>query len=155
MAIEILLSLAGGVISLLAGGIASNQLIQRFIRRILGIKESERETYSEKLSNLTESLMKASQEVDSVLSELAQVARDREKAVQKLETELAGLETHEKQLKQRIQELENVPIPVAEHFAKLIVKGEKRSAWRDYILFGAGVVVSTVIAIILKLVGLG
>ena len=142
-------------LSLIAGGLASTELVRKFVLRYILKKKDEEETHSQKLSRLRASLTEASKEVDNVLGELAQVTRDREKAVQQLETELTNLESREKQLKQTIQDLEKVPIPVAEHFAKLIGKGERRSAWRDYILFGAGVIVSTIIAIILKLAGLG
>jgi len=99
--------------------------------------------------------MTASKEVDAVLSELSQVARDREKAVQKIEADLQSLQNREKELQKRIETLQNVPLPVAEYFAQLTVSGEKRNAKRDYVLFGAGVVVSTIIAILLKIFGLG
>jgi hypothetical protein len=99
--------------------------------------------------------MKASKEMDGVLAELASVAKEREKTVGKIEMDLANLQNREKELQERIQHLQNVPLPVAEHFAKLTSSGEKRSARRDYALFGAGVVVSTVIAIALRLLGLG
>lgn len=87
-----------------------------------------------------------------MLAELSQVARSREVAVQKLEIDLVALETREKELKEKIEALESTPLPVAEYFAKLVDSGEKRSAWRDYILFGAGVVMTTVIAIIIQIV---
>ena len=71
--------------------------------------------------------------------------------MQKLESELATMEGREKELKERIDALEKTPLPVAEHFAKLIESGEKRSARRDYALFGAGVLVTTVVAILIQL----
>lgn len=107
--------------------------------------------YGERLSELTASLTRSSAEVDLVLRELAQVARDREAAARKLETGLSGLEAREKDLKQRIEILQETPIPVAEHFAKLLQSGERRSARRDYVLFGAGVVVTTGITIAIQL----
>ncbi len=42
----------------------------------------------------------------------------------------------------------------AEYFATLVNKGEKSSALRDYILFTAGVVVSAIVAVVLKHFGL-
>jgi hypothetical protein len=108
--------------------------------------------YSERLSELTASLMRASREVDSVLSELACVARNRESAVQRLEDDLQSMEMREKELKEKIEALENTPLPPAEHFAKLLESGEKRGAKRDYLLFGAGVIVTTVIAITIRMV---
>jgi hypothetical protein len=113
------------------------------------------EVYSEQLSQLTSSLIKASKEVDRVLKELTEVASNKEISMKTLESNLASLEKKETDLKERIATLERLPLPVAEHFANLIESGEKRSARRDYILFGAGVLVSTVIAVILKLAGWG
>ena len=75
--------------------------------------------------------------------------------MEKVEAELSALQERHTELQTRIDQLKDVPIPVAEEFAKLTQSGESRSARRDYVLFGLGVVVSTVIAIVLKLVGLG
>jgi hypothetical protein len=60
------------------------------------------------------------------------------------------LESREREMKERIETLQKTPIAVAEHFAKLLEPAERRSARRDFILFGAGVVVSTVIALIFE-----
>jgi len=149
MNLEIVTAIAAGIIAAIIGIV-----FEVVISRRLGKKESG-ETYSQKLSRLTESLLKSSSEVDDVLAELSQTASEREKAVCKFESELRVLENREKELQERVRTLENVPIPVAERFAELTAVGEQKSAWRDYILFGAGVVVSTVVAIILNIVGLG
>ncbi|MBW2739235.1 MAG: hypothetical protein JRE64_10410 [Deltaproteobacteria bacterium] len=135
--------------SLLAGGLASSELIHKLIRHILG-KEAPPKTYSERLSELTSSLTTASSQVDSVLHELSLVAREKEDTVKKLEAGLGELEKREKELKQKIEALQNVPLPVAEHFAKLVEPSERRSARRDYILFGAGVMVTTIITLLLQ-----
>jgi septal ring factor EnvC (AmiA/AmiB activator) len=154
--LEILISLLGGLLSLSAGGVVASELIQRSIRKLFG-KEQKQETLShrDKLAKLTESLMTASRDVDAVLLELSQVARDREKAVERIETDLVNLQEREKELQKRIETLQNVPLPVADYFAQISVSGEKRSAKRDYVLFGSGVIVSTVIAILLKILGWG
>lgn len=89
------------------------------------------------------------------MQELTETTHQRKTAVDNIEKELSVLETREKEIKQRIDALQKVPIPVAEEFARLTQPGEVRSARRDYILFGAGVLVSTAIAILLKLLGLG
>ncbi len=149
MGLEILASVIGAVASLLAGGVASSQFFRELLRILLKRKEPEK-PYSERLAELTNNLSKASREVDAVLVELARVARDRAKAVQQLETDLATMEGREKELKERIQALEKTPLAVAEHFAKLVAPGERRSAMRDYLLFGAGVVVSTAIGIAIQ-----
>lgn len=139
----------------LAGAAIAAEFFPQVLQRLYKKRESPQEGYGERLARLTASLTRASSEVDEVLRELARVAADREDAVKKLEIGLRDLEGREKQIQQRIQDLQNVSLPVAEHFAKLIAAGEKRSAWRDYILFGAGVIASTAIAIILRLIGWG
>ena len=134
--------------SLLAGGIASNKLTRKLVHHFLGEPEPEPEkTYSERISELTHSLTNASSEVDSVLAELAQVAKDKEASVRSLEQGLTAMGQEEQYLQDRIKALENVPIPAAEHFVRLMETGEKRSAMRDYVLFGVGVVVTTIITI--------
>lgn len=157
---EIALSIFAAVISLLVAGL-QNLLahnVQGFAKdlvdRLLGKPQKERtESYSERVSRLTESLSKASAEVDEVLREIAVISRERSQAVTELERQLEELATREKQFKERIEALEKVPLEAVQHFEKMLEKGDKRSAWRDYMLFGLGVLVSTVIAIGLKLVG--
>ena len=142
----IIAAIVSALASLAAGGLASLP----FVRKSLRIEKAE-ESYSERLTRLTKSLNKSSREVGSVLKELAAVAQSRERAVQNLESELATLEQREQSIKERIEQLQNVPIPVADHFASLVESGEKRSARRDYMLFGAGVVVTSLIAIAIQL----
>lgn len=147
---EIIATILGALASLLGAGVASTELIQRLLRILLR-REEPKKAYSERLAELTENLSKASREVDAVLAELAQVAKDRAQAVEQLETDLANMSGRERELKERIDTLEKTPLAVAEHFAKLVAPGEKRSAMRDYLLFGAGVVVSTAIGIAIQL----
>lgn len=127
----------------------SSNIIRNFLYKLAGKKEPIK-SYGERLSELTNSLTKASSEVDSVLAELAKVAKDREKSVIEMEASLARLESKEKELIEDIGALQNIPIPVADQFAKLVASGEKRSSRRDYFLFIAGVVVTTIIAILLQ-----
>ncbi|RUL66015.1 hypothetical protein EKH79_04785 [Dyella dinghuensis] len=154
MDLDLLTSVLAAVLSMVAGGVASTEFIQKILRTVLKRPEP-RKSYSEQLNELTEALSAASKKVDAILAEMAQVASQREKTVQGLEASLLELESKEKDARQRIEQLKKVPLPAAEYFAELIEAGEKRSAWRDYWLFGAGVVVSTVIAICLKLLGIG
>jgi chromosome segregation ATPase len=154
MGIEILVPLLGAMLSMVAGGIVSSEVIQKLLRRVLKLPVPEK-SYGERLSELTGNLTEASRQVDQVLLELATVAKEREKTVRELEANMQLLEKRENDMKARIEHLEKVPLPAIEHFAEIMNRGEKRSATRDYMLFGAGVVVSTVIAIGLKALGLG
>ncbi len=137
------------------GGITASELARTVLRKVFGQTAEPSKTYSERLAELTASLTQSTKQVDAVLAELAHVAKEREATVHALEANLSNLEGREKDLQTRIDALQQVPLPAVEHFAKLLETGEKRSAWRDYALFGAGVIVSTAIAIGLKFTGLG
>jgi DNA repair ATPase RecN len=95
-------------------------------------------------------LTDATARIDELLAELRRVAAVREAEVKNLENGLKSMQEKEQALRNRIDHLKNLPLPVAEHFAELTESGEKRSAIRDYVLFGAGVVVSTIVSIILE-----
>jgi predicted nucleic acid-binding Zn-ribbon protein len=153
MPIEIILSILAAGASLATG--ASIEVMSRMLREFSGTAKKKEKNYAEKLSALTENLKKASREVDAVLAELAHVARDRASAVTSLEADLRTLEDREKELKEKIEVLEKTPLPVAEHFAMLLENGEKRGARRDYVLFAAGVGVTTAVAIVIEIVRLG
>src|SRR6266508_1972859 len=122
--------------------------------RLEKLFKKKNETYAEKLTRLTGSLTQASTEVDLILKELSRVSIERAYAVQRLEQELLKLAEREEQTKKRIQDLESLPISVAEHFAKLTEPGEKRGARRDYMLFISGLIVGQLLSIVLKLFGL-
>lgn len=107
-------------------------------------------SYRDRLRSLTASLTRASKETDEVLAEVAQIAREREQDVRMLEEEVSSLEKQENDLKEKIGNLEKLPLPVAEHFAQLVEVGHKRSARRDYLLFVAGVLLTTAVAIALQ-----
>ena len=151
MGIEIIALLLGGVASLLTGGIVASELARKIARLAFGSPAEEPASYAERLSILTQKLDSASSEVDDVLREIVLVAENRQKTVEKLEKELPLLESKEQELKERITALKNTPVEVAEHFAELISVGEKRGAKRDYFLFGAGVLVTTVIGITIQI----
>jgi chromosome segregation ATPase len=128
MGIELLVSVLGAAISLLAGSLTTTEIVQRLVRKLLGREEEKQPSYSERLAELTNSLTRSSKQVDTVLAELAHVAKERENAVRELETNLVSLEGREQDLKKRIDDLQKVPLPAIEHFAKLLESGEKRSA---------------------------
>jgi hypothetical protein len=108
--------------------------------------------YQDKMKILSSKLNKASHEVDSILEEIASISESREKAVAELEKKSQELAIRESELKDRISNLEKVPLPAVDYFLKVLEKGDRRSALRDYSLFGLGVIVSTAVSIILKYV---
>jgi chromosome segregation ATPase len=143
------------VVSLLGGKVALSELVENVVRRLLEKAlprlfkrpPSDLESPATKLKRLSETMVATSQEFDVQLRELEELAKARHGAVQALEETMKSLTTREQQLQERIKQLENVPIPVAEYFAQLASGGERKSARRDYFLFAAGVVVSVAVAI--------
>ncbi len=153
MAMELLASLVAGLIGLILtviAGTASGSVTGRRLLLRLWRRPEAPKSYADRLSGLTASLTTASAEVDAILSELAHVAADREETLGRLESDLAAMERKETEAKERIEALQDVPIAVAEHFARLVAPTERRNARRDYVLFGAGVVVTTVIAVVMQ-----
>jgi hypothetical protein len=150
--------LAGVIASLLgAGGISIfNAILEEtpeseFVKRLrefaLGHKLIEEVPEP---AGLFKELTEASRQMDIVVSKIQKYTAQRESAVQSLESQLSQLTAQEGELREKIRNLQAVPLPAAEYFAKLIDKGEQSSAKRDYALFTAGVIVSVIVAIILK-----
>ena len=153
---EIFFAVLTASISLLVGGATReflNRVFPSIFKRVVNGRSTE-SSHSERLQELLENLRKSSREVDAVINELQQVALAREQAAKKLEADLEALSERESQLKTNIEHLEKVPLPVAEYFAELSKPSEQKSARRDYILFGAGIIFSVVTAIALKQLGL-
>ncbi len=124
----------------------------RIVLKILGVTES---TATPRHQKLFSDLAKASTEMDRIVREIEAFTKGRQLAVAKIEGDLQMLSEQESELKKRVEGLQNVPLPAAEFFAKVIEEREKRGAVRDYLLFLAGVVVSAVVAVVLKKLGYG
>ena len=150
MGIEMFASLLAAIITIAGGGIVSSKEIQKLVRKILKLPEEAKISYSERLSELTQKLEESSREVDEVLKEIGEVTEKRQNAVDALENDLTQLESKEAHLKEKILALESTPVEAVKHFADLVTEGEKRGAKRDYLLFGAGVLVSTLVAIAIQ-----
>jgi len=118
-------------------------LYRRHLRKV---QPSRTITYSEKISELTESLTNASAEVDRILKEMAQIVRERELAI-------SSLEQREKDLQSKIDSLEKVPVEAAEFFTKYLESHDKKSSRRDLILFALGAFLS-IVSISLGVLGL-
>jgi hypothetical protein len=122
-----------------------------YVFRYRSKKQVRIKTYSERLTELTSNLTKSTKEVDLILKELLSVAKDKEDTLAKLSTALFDLEKREVETKKRVEDLQNIPIAVADHFAQLANAGERISAKRDYLLFAAGVIVSIILSFIFML----
>ncbi len=146
---EMIIGILAAVASMVAGGIASTDFFRRLFRKLLKAPEPVA-GHSHRLAELIARLNEASAEVDLVLSELAIVASAKENTVSKLEEDIETLREREENLQGRIRTLTDVPLPAVDHFAQLMAGNERRKARRDYLLFGAGVIVTTIIGIIIQ-----
>lgn len=151
---ELIPAIVGAILSILAAslGFAATKEASDLLRRLGILPKKESISFAERLSALMEKLNAASSEVDVVLREISRVAQHRQETVEKLEKNLHHLESKEKQAKERIEVLENTPVEAAEYFAELISAVEKRSKKRDFVLFGAGAVVSAVVGLAIRFV---
>ena len=170
MGIEIALTVLSGVIAIFFGTLINsflkhiyprfekihsenpNSISSRLLALIFKFEKKEL-PYSIRIENSLEGLKKASSEIDTLLIEFDSISKERQNKIQGLEKKLNDLTLQESALKDKIQTLEKVPIEAVKHFEDLLAKGDKRSAYRDYILFGSGVVLSVIVGILLKLIG--
>lgn len=172
MGIEILLSVVAGLISLLAGAILQltsnvlkpylqkekqknpNSKFTDIFAKLLSIESDDQvPNYRERISRTLEALKKASNEMETATAEFNSIMREKQATIDELESKLSDLSAKESELSSKIETLQKVPIEALTHFEKILYKGDKRSAYRDYILFGAGVIMSLIVTIILRKFG--
>jgi predicted nuclease with TOPRIM domain len=101
-------------------------------------------------ATLFKELADASAKMDGIVARIREYTKGREPSVAKFEEQLGLLTQQEADLRKRIEDLKQVPLPAAQYFATLVNKREKSSALRDYLLFTAGIVVSAIVTVILK-----
>ena len=156
--------LAGGVLPLINKIIKPNLLKEKIknpnskyvdlIAKILSIElEEPSTTYRERITRTLEALKKASDEMEVATLEFNSIMQEKQATIDELEGKLTILSSQETELTSKIETLQKVPIEALAHFENILSKGDKRSAYRDYFLFGIGVVVSVIVTILLKKFG--
>jgi hypothetical protein len=106
--------------------------------------------YPERLKELSSELARASSEVEHVLEEMAIVSRSRNEAFANLEQRVRDLAQHERDLQMRVETLKSISLPAAEYFLQAS-EPAKPKLLHDYVLFGAGVILSAIITLVVKL----
>jgi hypothetical protein len=162
------ITLIVGILSAAIGALlpASKELMAILIKKGIGVKFFREDPFGRQIvkavgleqslegpESLFKALSAASQKMDVIATQIQQYTQGPELAVAKLESQLGLLSQQEQESKQRIQGLQNIPLPAAEYFAQLVRKGEKRNAFRDYFLFLLGVVVSAGVGVLLRKLG--
>ena len=104
-------------------------------------------------------LSKASEEVDRVIRDVVAEMKAREDMLEELRKEHAALSEEERKLSDRVDALKHVRIEAAQYFQEINQKNleqtEKKRARRDFYFLLIGIILTTAIGIILKLLGLG
>ena len=145
------------MVNVLAGMLAAISLgllpvVWRAIARPRSERNVSRSSYQQKTKGLVEDLLQAGRQTDQLLEEITEVTGEREKALLSLEQEVMNLATREEALRNRVEALqdEETSTVVAQYLAEQMHRAERRSAFRDYLLFVSGVIVTTVVSIVLR-----
>jgi len=130
--------------------IIENMIISRRSR-----EAGSKATTTGELTRLVDGLNKTSNELDTILAEVVQVAQGRAEAATKLQAEINRLEKAEEEYLVRIELLKNEPLRVVNDLLNELKPNQIRTPRRDLMLFVAGGVVSVIVSIVLGLLGLG
>lgn len=104
-----------------------------------------------RIRDLSTMLNNASLELGRLLPELEITLAERQLAISELEARINDLMEREQTLNEQVTALENTSPEVATYFGQLINQNSQRDARRDIVFFVAGIVMSTVIEIGLRL----
>jgi hypothetical protein len=107
------------------------------------------------LSRMVNGLNKTSNELDKILAQIVEVAQDRAQAATNLQAQMKKLEEAEEEYLVRIEILKNEPLRVMSDLLNELQPNQIRTPRRDFMLFLAGVVVSTLVSILLGLLKVG
>lgn len=117
-------------------------------------EQVERKHRIEKFESLSQNLRSATLEIEGIISDLAENVKKKDGELMEVEAMLEVAKSKHAEIEGKIAVLKEIPLPVAEYFTELVNAIEKRSAARDYILFGSGLVAGAVINLVLKRFGL-
>ncbi len=146
------MQLVAAILSAALGVFTAWAMVVRVRRSLLEEVETKAPVYSDHLKELMGILVKASEQVDAVLKDIALAGHQRDARLLALKTQIEEAESREQELKERIEALADVPLPVAEYFTQYLRSERRRDIRRDYALFLAGVGVTTIIGFVLQFV---
>jgi myosin heavy subunit len=131
------------------------QLIRHYLLRK---KRAERkevppgERFQESISKLSS----VSQEINMIIQDIVRDINKRQSALEQLKQRHQTLSQEEQELSKKVKMLKDVPIEVANYFQQIsqetLQQVEKKRARRDVVMFVLGILVTTVVAILLKVV---
>ncbi|KQS89189.1 hypothetical protein [Chryseobacterium sp. Leaf394] len=123
--------------------------LNKFLSKFFEVEINEK-SYKQRFSETISTLDKAFLEVEKATNEFNELMKEKQRGIEFLEQRLETLSGEEQQLKEKVETLQKVPIEAVPYFEEMMSRGEKRSEYRDYILFVSGITVSIIITLILK-----
>ena len=144
----------------------SNVLLQLLITILIGsilfiiMSRRSREADSKAtttgdLARLASGLNKTSGELDQILEKIVEVAQNRAEAAIKLQAEMKRLEEAEEEYLVQIEILKNEPLRVVSDLLNELHPSQIRTPRRDFMLFLAGVFVSSIVSIVMRFLRVG
>jgi septal ring factor EnvC (AmiA/AmiB activator) len=108
------------------------------------------ERFQESISKLSS----ASQEINMIIQDIVQDIDKRQSALEQLKERHQVLSQEEQELSKKVKMLKDVPLEVANYFQQIsqetIQQVERKRARRDVVMFILGILVTTVVAILLR-----
>lgn len=92
--------------------------------------------------------------VQSISDNLINATDDWMERYRVFEEDVSRLHNQKQELEEKVDSLENVPLPALDQFVRIMDKEGKKGAVRDYALFFAGVVASILVTIVLRHFGI-
>jgi TolA-binding protein len=111
------------------------------------------DAFNARIDRLSRALRDVNSDLQDAVEDMERELAARESALLALQERLSELGTREQDLESRIQALSKIEPEAVKVFAELTAPGEKRSARRDYVLFGAGAATSLLTSIVFELIG--
>jgi len=108
----------------------------------------------EHFRDLSFQLRKKLDEVGEISQNLQWASEDWQQRYSVFESRVAHLSEKEKELRKQVDSLGQIPLPAMEYFRDLLDRGERSAARRDYLLFGAGILATVALSLVLKLLGI-
>jgi septal ring factor EnvC (AmiA/AmiB activator) len=135
--------------------IAAGLIASKILMGTVGPEEEQiRELRLEKFRELSKNLSSVSAEIDELLRGLADAIDKKTEELTDIESELVKAKSDFKEIQVKIAVLEKTPLPVAEYFADLQKAAEKKNALLAWFLFLLGIILTTILNIVLKKVGM-
>ncbi|HUV80779.1 MAG TPA: hypothetical protein VMW40_08190 [Candidatus Bathyarchaeia archaeon] len=150
--IDIIVSILAAIISIVAFLIGGH-IGGYFLRKKRAARREV--TQGERIQQSISKLSSASQEIDTIIKDIVQDIKHRQTVLEELKAKYQTLSQEKAELSKQVEMLKDTQPEVAKYFEQTLQQMEKKRARRDSLMFALGIVVTTVIAILLGVLGVG